>query len=126
MDTVTANPITHHIFLPLSPEARQLGLELDTMMKSASDISLSIPIDCQGSRIAVTSKDKKAFGNVELEDDWTLDTRNPRNWPISKKWAAVSVVRSSGRFYNWMLRYAVSLRDDRFQLIPSSPPLSAL
>jgi hypothetical protein len=119
-----ANPVTYHVSLLLSPEPKQLGLELDTMMKSVSDISHSMPIDGQGSHIAFTSKDK-AFGDVELEDDWTLDTRNPRNWPISKKWAAVSVVRSSGRFYNWMLRY-MSLRHDRFQFIPSSPLLLAL
>ena len=80
--------------------AEKFGRELDVMMKSVSDISLlPVPAECQESRIALT-KETKASGDVERDEDWVLDTRNPHNWPPQKKWAAVSVVSSSCPFYN--------------------------
>jgi hypothetical protein len=80
--------------------AAQFGRELDVMMKGVSDTSLlPVPAECQESWIALT-KETKALGDVESDEDWALDTRNPRNWPLQKKWAAVSVVGSSCPFYN--------------------------
>ena len=80
--------------------ATQFGRELDVMMKSVSDVSLlPVPAECQESRIALT-KETKASGDVECDEDWELDARNPRNWPLQKKWAAVSVVGSSCPFYH--------------------------
>ena len=96
----TNNRATHHVSPPLSPMAAQFGRELDVMMKSVSDTSLlSIPAESQESCVAIT-KETKALGDVESDEDWALDTRNPRNWPLQKKWAAVGVVGSSCPFYN--------------------------
>jgi len=94
------NRATHHVSPPLSPAAAQFGRQLDVMMKSVSDISLSpVPAECQESRITLT-KNSKASGDVECDEDWALNTRNPRNWPRQKKWAAVGVVGSPCPFYN--------------------------
>lgn len=120
------NSATREVPRPLSTAAVRLGLEMDMMMKGVSDFShrLSIPAECQD-RIVLT-KEHGASGDVEQMGDWGLDKRNPRNWPLSKKWAAVSVVSSPCRFFNWTLKYKyVPLRHDRYQLIPSSPLLSA-
>ena len=96
----TDNRATHHVSPPLSPAAAQFGRELDVMMKSVSDISLlPVPEKSQESRIALT-KNSKASGDVECDEDWALDTRNPRNWPQRKKWAAVSVVSSLSPLFN--------------------------
>ena len=62
------------------------------VMKSIPDFSCPIPAEWQ-SHIVLT-KENEASGDVEQEGDWDHDTRNPRNWPLSKKWAAVSVVSS--------------------------------
>jgi hypothetical protein len=95
------NRATHHVSLPLSSAAAQFGRELDVMMKSVSDISLlSVPAKSQEIRISLT-KNSKASGDVECDEDWALDTRNPRNWPQRKKWAAISVVSSHRPFFNW-------------------------
>jgi hypothetical protein len=95
------NSATHEVPRPLSTAAVRLGLELDAMMKGVSDFShsSSTPAEFQ-SRISFT-KEHEASGDVEQMGDWDLDTRNPRNWPLSKKWAAVSVVSSPCRFFNW-------------------------
>jgi hypothetical protein len=94
------NRATHQVSPPLSPAAAQLGRELDVMMKSVSDISLlPVPAESQESQITLT-KNSKAPGDVECDEDWALDTRNPRNWPQRKKWAAVSVVSSHRPFFD--------------------------
>ena len=94
------NRATRHVSPPLSPTTAQFGLELDVVMKSVFDISLlPVPAGCQEGRIALT-KESKASGDVERDEDWALDVRNPRNWPLQKKWAAVSVVSSPCPFYN--------------------------
>jgi hypothetical protein len=46
--------------------------------------------------LALPAETTEAPGIVE---DWTVDPRNPRNWPQGKKWAAVSVVSSVTRNY---------------------------
>lgn len=94
------NRATHHDSPPLSPMAAKFGRDLDVIMKSVFQISLlPVPAECQESRITLT-KETQASGEVERDEDWELDTRNPRNWPPQKKWAAVSVVSSSCPFYN--------------------------
>jgi hypothetical protein len=93
--------VTHPVSSSLSPSAAQFELELDTM-KSVSYITLSVPVDGQGSHAALTAE-TKVLGDVELEGDWAVDKRNPLNWPQSKKWAAVSVVRLPCRFYRLMV-----------------------
>jgi hypothetical protein len=102
------NSACHGVPRPLSTAAVQLGLEMD-MMKGIPDFSyrLSIPAECQD-RIVLT-KEHETSGDVEQMGDWDLDKRNPRNWPLSKKWAAVSVVSCPCLFYNWMLNDTIGI-----------------
>jgi hypothetical protein len=94
------NRATHHVSPPLSPAAAQFGRELDVMVKSVTEISLlPTPAESQESRIVLTKKNK-ASEDVECDEDWALDSRNPRNWPQREKWAAVGVVSSPRPFYN--------------------------
>ncbi|KAH9994106.1 multidrug resistance protein 4 [Russula compacta] len=56
-----------------------------------SEISSNPPTSSEGCTTVAATVDK-ASGHVILEDNWAIDTRNPRNWPLGKKWAAVIVV----------------------------------
>lgn len=105
------NSATHEVPRPLSIAAVRLGLEMDMTMKGVPDFShrLSIPAERQD-RIVLT-KEHEACGDVEQMGDWNLDKRNPRNWALSKKWAAVSVVSSPVEFSTGRSSINMSLWD---------------
>jgi len=77
--------------LSLSPsaEARRLGREMDVLMNAVLEYSLDLPMANVIGADSLADR-TKCFG----DEFWAADSRNPRNWPSSKKWAAVSVVSS--------------------------------
>jgi hypothetical protein len=99
MDIGYSGPQEVEVARPLSTAAARFELEMDQTMRSVSDFShaFSMPAEYQ-SRVTLT-KEGVTSRDVEQkpEGDWDLDTRNPRNWPLSKKWAALSVVSSPCR-----------------------------
>lgn len=56
-------------------------------------------------------EDKKEEFVETLEDNWETDPENARNWPASKKWVSISIVRrfvctySSTTSYDLRFRY---------------------
>jgi len=75
--------------LSLSPsaEARRLSREMDVLMNAVVDYSLDLPMANVLGADSLSDR-TKSFG----DESWAADSRNPRNWPSSKKWSAVSVV----------------------------------
>lgn len=122
----TDGPAVSHAPRPLSLQDMQFRHEVDTMTVEVSEFSSNPPTSSEGCT-TVAATVGKASEDVILEDNWALDTRNPRNWPLGKKWAAVIVVSSiyCSQIFNLTLKY-VSSRCDRFRSIPSSLLLSAL
>jgi hypothetical protein len=115
---------------PLSLAGPQFEIEV---MKGVSEISLEAPKASEGAcHGTILANKNQVVGDVERDDNWTLDARNPRNWPSGKKWASVSVVSpmvvvpTLFQPDRTMTIECMSLRHDRLQSIPSSPPLSAL
>lgn len=49
----------------------------------------------QGHGESALPEDKSEEEFENLEDDWENDPANARNWPSSKKWRAVCIVRAA-------------------------------
>jgi hypothetical protein len=78
---------------PLSLAGPQFEIEVDTVIKGVSETSLEAPKASEGAcHGTIFANKNQLVGDVERDDNWILDTRNPRNWPSGKKWASVSVV----------------------------------
>jgi hypothetical protein len=72
-----------------SAEARRLSREMEVMMNTVVELSFDLPMANVIGADSLADR-TKCFG----DESWAADSRNPRNWPSRKKWAAVSVVSS--------------------------------
>jgi len=70
-----------------SAEARRLSREMEVMMNTVLELSFDLPMANVIGADSLADR-TKCFG----DESWAADSRNPRNWPSRKKWAAVSVV----------------------------------